>query len=52
MSVLDFIDESKKSIKDVVATAVGLKGLDIQAVREIALRKKVRFKLRQYNDVG
>ena len=51
-SVLDFIDESKKSIKDVVVTAVGLESLDVEAVQKITLEKGVRFKLRQYNDVG
>ncbi len=51
-SVLDFIDESRKSIKDVVVTAVGLEGLDVEAVRKVALEKGVRFKLRQYNDIG
>jgi TatD DNase family protein len=51
-SILEFIDESKKYIKDVVVSAVGLKDLNVEKVKKIAEEKMVKFKFRKYNDVG
>jgi TatD DNase family protein len=51
-SILEFIEESKKSIKEVVVTAVDLKGLDVNYTKKIAAALGAKFKLRQYNDVG
>jgi TatD DNase family protein len=51
-SVLDFVGECKKYIKEVTVTAVDLPGLDIGYIENLAKKLGVNFKLRRYNDVG
>ncbi|MCX7905855.1 MAG: TatD family nuclease-associated radical SAM protein [Elusimicrobiales bacterium] len=49
-SVIEFIKNAKKSVKEVVVTAVDLKGVDIKAVEKFANELNVGFKLRPYLD--
>ena len=51
-SVLEFVKESKKHIKNVVVTAIDLPDVDIAYIEELAKNLGVDFKLRHYNDVG
>ncbi len=51
-SVLDFVKESRKRIKEVTVTAIDLPGIDIAGIENIAKSLKVGFKLRKFNDVG
>jgi len=51
-SVLDFIKESKKRIRNVTVTAIDLPGVDTAYIEELAKKLGVGFKLRHYNDVG
>lgn len=46
-SVIDFIKKARKNVDEVVVTAVDLKEVDIQKVKEFALRSGVKFKLRR-----
>ncbi len=51
--VVDFIREAKKHIPDVVATVVGMPGVDVGACRKLAEEELgVRFKVRAYDEVG
>ncbi len=50
--VCDFLSEAKKYIPTVVASAVTVPGLDIQAVRRLAESLGVTFREREYADVG
>ncbi|MHB1698034.1 MAG: YchF/TatD family DNA exonuclease [bacterium] len=51
-SVLDFVGECKKYIKEVAVTAIDLPGIDIGYIENLAKKLGVNFKLRRYNDVG
>ncbi len=51
-SVLNFIGESKKYIKEVTVTAVDLPGTDIPYIANIAKKLGVDFRHRKYNKVG
>ncbi len=51
-SVLDFVKESKKHIKNVTVTAIDLPGIDITFIENLAKNLGVNFKLRRYNEVG
>jgi TatD DNase family protein len=51
-SVLEFVKESKKHIKNVAVTAIDLPDVDIAYIEELAKNLGVDFKLRHYNDVG
>lgn len=52
-AVKEFILEAKKHIGDVVATCVGLPGLDVESCRKVVEEELgVKFRLRKYNDVG
>jgi len=50
--VCDFLTEAKKHIPMVVASAVTVPGLDIEAVRRLAESLGVIFREREYADVG
>ncbi len=50
--VCDFLTEAKKYIPTVVASAVTVPGLDIEAVRKLAESLGVIFREREYADVG
>ncbi len=51
--VLDFIREAKKIIPEVVATAVAMPGVDVEACRRLAEQDLgVKFKKRMYDEVG
>jgi TatD DNase family protein len=51
-SVCDFLTEAKKYIPTVVASAVTVPGLDVEAVRRLAESLGVDFREREYADVG
>jgi len=52
-ALLDFLREAPKHVPSVVATAVALPGLDLEAVRRLAESiPGVTFRLRPYDDVG
>jgi len=51
-SVCDFLTEAKKYIPTVVASAVTVPGLDVEAVRRLAETLGVDFREREYADVG
>jgi TatD DNase family protein len=48
----DFLVEAKKYIPSVIATAVTLPGIDIEACRKVAEELQVEFRERVYNEVG
>jgi TatD DNase family protein len=48
----DFLVEAKKYIPSVIATAVTLPGIDIEACRKVAEVLQVEFRERIYNEVG
>jgi len=50
--VCDFLTEAKKYIPTVVASAVTVPGLDIEAVRQLSESLGVIFREREYADVG
>lgn len=50
--VCDFIIEAKKQIPHVVASAVTVPGLDVDAVRRLAEQLGVDFREREYAEVG
>lgn len=50
--VIDFLTESKKFIPLVIASAVTVPGLDIEAVRKLAETLGIHFREREFADVG
>jgi len=50
--VVDFIREAKKYIPDVTASVVSLPGLDIESCRRIAEELNVKFRVREFNNLG
>jgi len=50
--VCDFITRAKKFIPDVVASAVTVPSVDIEACRKLALSLGVEFRVREYAEVG
>jgi len=52
IGVCDFIKSAKKQIPQVVASAVTLPEVDIDACRELALSLGVEFRVREYAEVG
>ena len=51
--ILDFIQEAKKVIPEVVATIVEMPGVDVEACRRLAEEELgVKFKRRAYDEVG
>lgn len=51
-AICDFLREAPRHIPEVVATAVTVPGLDIEAVRRLALSLGVVFREREYAEVG
>lgn len=51
-AVVEFIRAAAKSIPSVAATVVNAPGVDVEACREIALELGVKFRVREYNEVG
>jgi TatD DNase family protein len=52
MAVTDFLVEAKKYIPAVIASAVAVPGIDVDAVRRLAESLGVIFRKREYADVG
>jgi TatD DNase family protein len=50
--IRDFLHEAKKHIPRVVASAVSIPGIDIEAVRKLAASLGVEFREREYAEVG
>jgi len=50
--VCDFLREAPNSIPDVTATAVTVPGIDIEACRRVAEGLGVKFRVREYAEVG
>jgi TatD DNase family protein len=51
-AVLAFLRRAAESVPDVTATAVALPGVDMDACRRVAEGLGVRFRIREYNEVG
>ena len=51
-AVKEFIRLARQAIPDVTATAVTYPGIDIEACREVARNLGVKFRAREYNEVG
>jgi len=51
-SVLEFVKESKKHIKNVTVTAIDLPGVDAAFIENLAKNLGACFRLRHYNNVG
>lgn len=51
-AVIAFIKEAKKYIPDVTASVVGVPGVDIEACRKLAEEMGVKFRLREYQELG
>ncbi len=51
-AVCDFIREAQLHIPQVVASAVTVPGIDIEAVRKVATELGAEFRLREYTEVG
>jgi len=52
IGVCDFIKSAKKQIPEVVASAVTVPGIDIEACRTLAVTLGVEFRVREYAEVG
>lgn len=50
--ICDFLQEALKHIPDVTATAVTVPGVDIEACRKVAEQLGVKFRVREYAEVG
>jgi len=51
-AVKDFIQQAGQYIPEVVATAVTYPGIDIAACEQVAKELGVKFRAREYNEVG
>lgn len=51
-SLLSFIKKAKENIPDVMVSVVGLPEVDIESCRKIVEKLGVRFRIREYNNVG
>ncbi|GJQ58551.1 MAG: YchF/TatD family DNA exonuclease [Candidatus Scalindua sp. AMX11] len=51
-SLLSFIKKAKEFIPDVMVSVVSIPGVDIESCRKIAEELGVRFRVREYNNVG
>ncbi len=52
-SLVEFIKEAKKYIKEVIVSAVAISGVDIERIRNFAEKKlMVKFRERPYDDLG
>ena len=51
-SLISFIKKVRDNIPDVMVSIVGMPGIDVEACRKIAEELGVRFRVREYNNVG
>ena len=51
-ALLSFIKKAKEFIPDVMVSVVSIPGVDIESCRKIAEELGVRFRVREYNNVG
>ena len=51
-SLISFIKKAKDNIPDVMVSIVGMPKIDVEACRKIADELGVRFRVREYNNVG
>ena len=51
-SLISFIKKARDNIPDVMVSIVGMPGIDVEACRKIAEELGVRFRVREYNNVG
>jgi TatD DNase family protein len=51
-SLISFIKKAKDNIPDVMVSIVGMPEIDVEACRKIAEELGVRFRVREYNNVG
>ncbi len=51
-SLISFIKKAKEFIPDVMVSVVSVPGVDIESCRKIAEELGVRFRVREYNNVG
>jgi TatD DNase family protein len=51
-AILKFIEGAKAHVPEIEITAVGAPGVDMEAVEDLAKKMGVRFRARQYNEVG
>jgi TatD DNase family protein len=52
LSLLSFIKKAKENIPDVMVSVVSVPEVDIEGCRKIAEELGVRFRVREYNNVG
>ncbi len=51
-ALISFIKQARDYIPDVMISIVGMPGIDVEACRKIAEELGVRFRVREYNNVG
>jgi TatD DNase family protein len=51
-SLISFIKKAKDNIPDVMVSIVGMPGIDAEGCRKMAEELGVRFRVREYNNVG
>jgi len=51
-ALISFIKKARDYIPDVMISIVGMPGIDVEACRKIADDLGVRFRVREYNNVG
>jgi TatD DNase family protein len=51
-ALISFIKKARDYIPDVMISIVGMPGIDVEACRKIAEDLGVRFRVREYNNVG
>ena len=51
-ALISFIKNARDYIPDVMVSIVGMPGIDVDACRKIAEDLGVRFRVREYNNVG
>ncbi|GAX59849.1 deoxyribonuclease [Candidatus Scalindua japonica] len=51
-ALISFIKKARDHIPDVMVSIVGMPGIDVEACRKIAEDLGVRFRVREYNNVG
>ena len=52
MAVCSFITDAQRYIPKVMATAVTVPGIDIEACRQLAESLGAEFRIREYTEVG
>ncbi|MBS1258662.1 MAG: D-aminoacyl-tRNA deacylase [Candidatus Scalindua arabica] len=51
-ALISFIKKARDNIPDVMVSIVGMPGIDVEGCRKIAEELGVRFRVREYNNVG